>query len=258
MRTLVDPFAELPSVDLDELVRVASLQTRLDRKYIVSVDRLDDLLGIVGADARALEIEGRRRFGYVSTYLDTSEWACYRAAATCRPRRYKVRTRTYSDSGESWAEVKLRSNRGETVKHRLALARALDESSAPASHRVRAFATEVLGGLVRSGDEIDRLRPAITTRYERATLLVPGGRVTVDLDVRARAVDGGPSVCVPDHVIVETKSDVTATDVDHALRHLGVRPVAISKYAIGVAALRPDLPANRWHRVLDRYVRVDD
>ena len=37
------------------------------------------------------------------------------------------------------------------------------------------------------------------------------------------------------------------------LRDLGVRPSSVSKYAVGVAALHPELPSNLWHQTLRRY-----
>ncbi len=41
--------------------------------------------------------------------------------------------------------------------------------------------------------------------------------------------------------------------IDTLLRRMGVRPVSVSKYCLAVAALR-DLPANRWHPILHRYL----
>jgi hypothetical protein len=32
-----------------------------------------------------------------------------------------------------------------------------------------------------------------------------------------------------------------------------VRPAAVSKYCVGVAALHPELPSNPWHQTLRRY-----
>ena len=58
-------------------------------------------------------------FAYESTYFDDASLSSYLAAAHGRPSRYKVRTRTYVDSGECMLEVKRRSGRGETVKERV-------------------------------------------------------------------------------------------------------------------------------------------
>ena len=55
-----------------------------------------------------------------------------------------------------------------------------------------------------------------------------------------------------DAVILETKSGSTAGPLDRHLWAAGIRPSRISKFATGMAALRPDLPANRWNRTLSR------
>ena len=108
----------LPSVGLAELNSTAELLTRTDRKYVVPAVDLDVVVaGVPGL--RILEVGGRRSSRYDSTYLDTVDLASFSAAAHRRRRRWKVRTRTYADSGERWLEVKTRGVRGATVKDRL-------------------------------------------------------------------------------------------------------------------------------------------
>ncbi|MBB1514970.1 hypothetical protein H5398_03110 [Tessaracoccus sp. MC1679] len=51
-------------------------------------------------------------------------------------------------------------------------------------------------------------------------------------------------------VIVETKSSAGASVADRVLWGRGHRPVSMSKYATGLATLRPELPHNRWHRLM--------
>ena len=41
--------------------------------------------------------------------------------------------------------------------------------------------------------------------------------------------------------------------VDAVLARMGVRPVRMSKYCIGVALLHPDMAANKWNRLLVRH-----
>jgi hypothetical protein len=54
-------------------------------------------------------------------------------------------------------------------------------------------------------------------------------------------------------VLVESKSAGRASAPDRILRELGIRPAAVSKYCVGVAALHPELPSNPWHQTLRRY-----
>lgn len=55
------------------------------------------------------------------------------------------------------------------------------------------------------------------------------------------------------YLVVESKSAGPATPVDRLLWRNGIRPARISKYCVGLAALDPALPANRWNRTLRRY-----
>ena len=71
-----------------------------------------------GSTHRVLEIDGRRVFGYRSTYFDTPDLRLFRDHVQRRRRRYKCRTREY-DSGVRMFEVKLKGARGRTVKYRM-------------------------------------------------------------------------------------------------------------------------------------------
>jgi len=51
-------------------------------------------------------------------------------------------------------------------------------------------------------------------------------------------------------VIVETKSATRISLADQLLWRGGRRPSLISKYGTGLAAQRPELPSNKWHRIL--------
>ncbi len=235
----------LEPVGLAELVARAALQTRVDRKYVLPVAEAGRVLAdLAGAEqVRVLEIGGQRSFGYESLYLDTPDLAGYHLAAHGRRRRFKVRRRTYLDSGDAYLEVKTRGSRGATVKERVPLADA-----------GAAFVEDVLGraglGWVRNGD----LRPALRTAYRRTTLHLPAtdGRVTVDTGL-TWSLPGGPAVVLPGVAIVETKSSAAASTADRRLWRSGHRPTRVSKYGTGLAALRGDLPDNRWCPVLRRH-----
>lgn len=250
--TGVDRFRTVSLAALDD---AAALQTRVDRKYVLTVDAVDELLGRFGSDVRVLEIEGLRRLRYESIYFDTPDLAAYRLAAHRRPRRFKVRTRTYVDTQQCVFEVKLRSGRGDTVKHRI-------------DHEISRFdqltddATHFLGGF-QTLSSVRELRPTLTTSYQRTTLLHDGCRTTLDVDVTCAATSDvaaagrGLRAAFRDRVIVETKCPGGPGNVDRLLWSAGARPVAVSKYATGMAAIYPDLPSNKWHRTLARHVALE-
>jgi len=235
---------ELPSITLDGLNELAGLQTRIDRKYLLTPEQADRALTAVAGRLAALDIGGLRSFQYNSLYFDTPELISYRAAATQRRRRFKVRVRHYVDSGFAALEVKTRGGRGETVKTRLV--------GEPAS--LDAFTPGALRHIDSAVDNeglAEQLRSTMWTAYHRSTLvdLADRSRITVDQCLRA-APAGGCWRTLTDRLVVETKSTDRTTPLDRALWADHVRPVAISKYAIAMAIHHPSLPANRWSRVL--------
>jgi hypothetical protein len=247
--TEIPLFHGFAPVTLGELVGEAALLTRLDRKYVLPATALPHLLDRMPAEVRALQIDGRRTFGYRSIYFDTAGLDSFHAAARRRRRRFKVRVRTYLDSGLDFVEVKTRGSRGVTVKERMPYAG--DGSDLGCDGR--AYAGEVLSS-AGIDPHVRDLRPVMATFYRRNTLFVPstGSRVTIDTGLAWQLTDGR-TVVMPRSVIVETKSGRAASDVDRLLRSLGHRPVSLSKYATGLAALRPELPSNHWRPVLRQH-----
>jgi hypothetical protein len=231
-------------ITLDQLDESQELQTRTDRKYIVDALSLATALSTLTPGA-VLEIGGAREQSYASTYFDTPDLASYRAAAHRRPRRFKVRTRSYLDSDQHAVELKLRSARGTTVKHREWLAQAVTDTLGEDARRFLAEFPDVAG-------TVDELAPALTTTYRRTTLVTPSGRVTIDADVEACI--GDARVSFAPQFIVETKCEHHAGEMDRALWALGVRPSRVSKYCTSLAALNPELPSNRWARTLRRHL----
>lgn len=230
---------DLAPIGLDALVDAAELLERVDRKYVIGpavAERVLDGLARAG-DTAVLDIDGRRAFAYRSVYFDTADFDLYLAAARRRPRRAKVRTRRYLDTDTCFVEVKLRDVRGHTAKHRRAHPVELERV-------LTSLDRDFIGEFASVAPFVDRLRPAIVTSYLRRSLLSGDQRVTVDVDVECRSVDGR-TVGFGDHVIVETKSAGRRPGpVDRELWALGARPCRVSKYAVGAAALHPGLPAN--------------
>jgi hypothetical protein len=243
--TVVD---RLPTVELAELVERASLQTRVDRKYLLTPGQAGQFLDRLAETAapRVLCIDGRRDSGYDSLYLDTPDLAGYHLAARGRRRRFKVRRRTYLETGETWLELKTRGPRGATVKQR-----SLEGSRAFLDDALAAAGLPDLRGVP--------LVPVLTTSYRRTSLLLPGhgtdtdSRLTMDAGLRWSTPDGR-QLELPDRVVVETKSGAQSSTADRLLWRAGCRPARISKFGTGLAALHPTLPANRWHPVLTRHL----
>lgn len=239
----------LAPIGLEELVARAALQTRMDRKYVLPVAELPALLRGLDPDTQVLQIGGLRAFQYRSVYFDTPDLTCFRLAAHRRRHRFKIRTRSYLDSATCWLEVKTEGTRGGTVKNRLPYRLADHATVAPG----QGFVEEVLGELARA-----TLAPTLVNRYYRSTLYLPSSRSRVTVDVGLSWTDGERLLGLPDVAVVETKTGSAACRVDRLLWAAGHRPEPISKYATGLAALRPHLPSNRWRRTLRRYFSTSE
>lgn len=285
----------LAPTGLAELNAAAGLLVRVDRKYLVPLATAQGLVDTLAGVARVLQIEGRRGFSYASTYFDTPDLDSYMLAARKRRRRFKIRTRSYLDSGSCFLEVKTRGPRGTTVKRRTPCP-PLDAGRLTPSGR--SFIASRLADDVAPPERARRLaqalEPVLITRYERTTLHLPEESTRLTLDTRpawiglpprgapaaGRAGGGGghdgraenpgdtarhdgraggaggrhhvPVRTAGALAIVETKTPGAPSSADRWLWAAGHRPAAISKYATGMALLHPELPANKWHRVLTR------
>ena len=287
-RTTAMPLStnHLTTTTLAELNSAAGLLTRVDRKYLVPLTCAQNLVDGLAPHARVLAIDERRRFSYTSTYFDTPGLEAFMLAARKRRRRFKVRTRTYLDSGLCFLEVKTCGARSSTVKRRMGY---YADDASRLTGPGRAFVAACLAGAGVTGSAAARevaaaLRPVLTTTYERTTLHLPRAeaRATIDTALTwrrlgpaapagssagtivgvpmspqalrpahlAAAINEGEPVSVADIAVVETKNPATPSPADRALWEAGYRPTRISKYATGMALLHPELPANRWYRTL--------
>jgi len=239
--------ARLDPISLGEVLEVAELQSRVDRKYLVSPAQFDDFIRSCGDRLRVLDIHGLRDFRYESVYFDTPDLAAYHQSATGRRNKFKVRTRTYVDSEACMLEVKTAGGRGETVKTRMPYP--LDRREV-LDDEAGAFVAD----RVHPGVDAENLVPVLRTRYARMTLVDPAEGTRVTCDARLVCTEpGGRTARMDTHVLIETKSLGGATAADRVLWSMGERPVPISKYCVGLAMVRPQLPANRWNRTLRRY-----
>jgi VTC domain len=236
---------QLRPVSLEHVQQRADLQTRLDRKYIVSAATAAALLGELSGELAVLEIDGLRQFRYDSVYFDTPALDSFHGAVHGRRRRFKVRTRSYLDSGSSVLEVKTAGGRGHTVKERLPYAAEVRDRLTPEGFDF--LAGRGIDGL------LPELRPTLRTLYRRTTVVADDGwRATLDTGLRCVDFDGR-AAGIGSAVLIESKSPGSATSLDRALWARGHRPVSVSKYGTGMAAVDPSLPSNKWHRTLQTH-----
>lgn len=234
-------------VTLGELAAAVDGSTRVDRKYLLPTADAVEVIRRLDARTRALDLDGVRGSEYASVYFDTPDRLSYRLAAQSRRRGFRLRTRVYAGTRTAFLEMRACGGGGAAVKDRIPyaahhLGRLTDEG--------RAYAAESLAGMGFDPDLEALLRPAMTTRYRRATLLLAdGSRATLDSGLAWIDADGR-CLSLPGQVVIESKSVAGATPLDRELWRAGHRPQCFCKFGTGTAALHPELPGQRWEGLL--------
>lgn len=241
----------LHGATLAQVDAAAALQHRTDRKYLLPLESAQNLIVHLAPTHHVLDIAGRRLTGYRTLYFDTPQLSAWRAHVQGRRRRWKVRTRLYTEDGLCRMEVKTKDGRGATTKH---ACRLRPEDYGRMDQAAAAFVDNVLhnAGIAVTAAT---LIPAEEIRYTRAALadLEAGTRVTLDYDLTCH---GHTAAAVLDRgfVLVETKGGPCPSRADRLLFRSGIRPVSLSKYITGQTLLTPGLPHSAVRRDLrDRF-----
>jgi VTC domain len=219
-------------VTLDELDERAALLRRVDHKYAVEQERFVQLLERLREDHEVLEIDGHRAFAYCSTYFDTPELRCFTDHVQDRQPRFKARTRLYEDTDRCVFEVKLKREDGETDKRQVDYG--VDDAER-FTEDARECLVEALGDIgLEAPDQMD---PTLLTRFSRITLAARSGseRLTCDIGVRLSNPDGEAAALRDNVILVETKSERGESPADRVLADLGLEPISLSKYRVGMS-----------------------
>jgi len=223
-------------ISLDEMDSV-KLLNRTDKKYIFSYTLLPEFLQKLSANYKILEINKLRDFRYMSVYFDTKSLNMYYAHHNGQLNRYKIRHRTYVDSGSGFLEIKLKNNKSRTVKERIPI---------PYSFPFKKESESFLNS--SSPYSPETLNPIIQNEFNRITLVdeVNHERITIDHDISFVKTNGGSSVSIPHLIICEIKQNRynSSSDIVSVLNQLGIKQCSISKYCIGSVLLNQDLKAN--------------
>lgn len=253
MQTLARTFAPIGLAEMQEV----ALLDRQEIKYVFNAALLCELLANAAADYRVLEVAGERFNRYRTLYFDTPALDFYHRHLTGAPTRTKVRAREYVETSTAFLEVKQRTNRKRTVKHRMATDGLLTSLEGEYAGFV---AGEIAGGF--AGDA-DMLEPMLWNHYQRMTLVSKHRqeRVTLDLGLRfegAGIIDPSQSASLAGIVIAEVKQPRIdrSSPIVELLRAAQVRPSAFSKYCMGVSIMLPGMrrhKLNKTHRLVARW-----
>ena len=221
-------LAALREVDI-ELLAARALLTRVDRKYLLPREALDELLLSFRDDYGVVRAGTRLAARYSTNYFDTSDLRMYDDHRRGRCPRYKVRVRHHVDRTLSFLEVKRKGTNQQTTKAILNRPFGTADLDPEARHFIDQHCPILAASLV-SGVSID---------FRRVTLVgdIANERVTIDWDVDFHHVSAGARLTHA--VIVEVKQARYSnhTPAIRALRRFRIRERSISKYCIATAAV---------------------
>lgn len=240
---LQDALNCFPSISLAELNSRAELMQRSDNKYVLTRQELLEFLENLQSDFHILEIEERTLFSYSSQYWDSPELKTFFDHNQERRKRYKIRFRTYLDTGLCFFEVKIKGLRGATHKYRTVIDPSLFQCT-ELPQELLDFLNEKL--TLHYGTTLNvPLIPSISVDYERFTLVANESqeRITVDSNLRFESSTSFHELPNDRHV-VEVKSASGRASADKMLLRQSIRPrKKCSKYGIGINTIK--LPAKR-------------
>jgi hypothetical protein len=228
---------EFTPISLEEMDAV-KLMNRMDTKFSFPLVQLPALLERLKADYKVLSIEGKRISNYVSKYVDTPDLQFFKHHHSGKVNRCKVRFRTYTESSQTYFEVKFKNNKQRTLKSRI---RVELESS-----EITEKCLALLGNYIPT-DNLE-LVPSIRIDYDRITLVNKIHQERVTLDLNLTFFRGDATKTFPQLVIAEVKRDKLAHRSPFLvlMKEKHIRPGSLSKYCFGLAQLETSLKQNNF------------
>jgi hypothetical protein len=236
--SLLDSFRPITLKEMEPV----KLMDRVDKKFMLTLQLLPEILREIRNDYFVLDIAGKRTTRYQTIYFDTPRYDCYLKHHNGRLNRYKVRSRQYVESNLNFFEVKFKSNKDRTKKKRLLC----EEQVRDIGRREHEY-MQKFKGLNASG-----FQPSMFIDFTRITFVSKelNERLTIDMNLQFRNESGEKRY--DRLVIIEAKmsSGKTVSSVVQALKKFKVSERSISKYCLGVAQLVPAIKKNKFKPAL--------
>jgi hypothetical protein len=247
MYTIDEVLKRFEAISLDEMESVRLLN-RIDTKFLFHSSKLLSILERMSENYFLLEVEGKRKCRYETKYFDTPEHLMYHQHHNGKLNRFKVRTRKYIESEQSFFEIKFKNSRGRTIKTRVLI----NDIDAPIEEQASNLLTQI------TPFTIDMLKPALRVNYTRMTFVNKNltERVTIDVDLGFRHDEKGQSY--PSLAIAELKQSRSRQSFFRSILHeVHVAESSISKYCLGIISLNDNVKKNNFKPKLSLINKIE-
>ncbi len=244
IENILSGFSPITLQEMDEV----KLLNRTDTKFVLPQTLFEEILPLLDANYKVLEIDHKRMAEYRTLYFDTPDFMFYHHHHNGRPNRYKVRMRKYVDSDLCFLEIK-NKKKGRTIKSRIRI----DDFEINLSGESCQFIKEII-------PHNYHLDTALWNFFHRITLVnkYDTERLTLDLGLGFSPVIKQPAskgkgeedenVFMGNVIIAEVKQERVNRQSPFIalLKRNGVRPMRMSKYCMGAGLLFEHLKTNRF------------
>jgi len=238
---------DLQTVSLEELDNVKLLD-RQDTKFVFNQIHLPLILDKIKPFYRILEINNDRVFTYDNTYFDTDDFLFYNQHHNGNKKRFKIRSRKYSSSNQSFFEIKIKNNKDRTVKKRLPI----DGINKCLGEPEKDLVSEIIGL------PPNQITPKLNVQFSRITLTDNSFNERLTIDTNISAKNGSGSKIFDQLVISEIKQKKydPKSDFIQILRNLKIQEMRFSKYCMGMLHVNKEIKYNRFKPKLLRINKI--
>ena len=223
-------------ISLDEMDEV-KLMTRTDTKFAFRASKLPELLLKMMPFYRILLIDDQLVHDYKSLYFDTDQRKFYMDHHNRRVNRNKIRFREYVGSGLTFLEIKLKNNKGKTIKKRMKV----DGITKDLTIKHQEYINKIIG------NQID-VEAKQWINFSRITFVHKTNKERLTMDINLTFEDEKNRGDLKKIAIAEVKQERMSRNSDfmRIAKELYILPIRISKYCMSTLELNPHLKRNRF------------
>ena len=213
------------------------LMSRTDTKFAFQANKMPLLLQKLLPFYRVLAIDGKLIHDYKSLYFDTADRKFYLDHHNGRVNRNKIRFREYVGSGLTFLEIKLKNNKGKTIKKRMKV----DAISKELSEKQQNYINKIIGQPM----EVSAKQ---WINFSRITFVHKTQKERLTMDVNLTFENENEKGDMKHIVIAEVKQErmSRSSDFMRIAKEMHILPIRISKYCLTTLALNPELKKNRF------------
>ena len=217
------------------------LMSRTDTKFAFKANKMPLLLQELMPFYRILAIDGKLIHDYKSLYYDTDNRKFYLDHHNGRVNRNKIRFREYVGSKLTFLEIKLKNNKGKTIKKRIKV----DAISKELSEKQQNYIEKIIGKPIN-------VNPKQWINFSRITFVHKTQKERLTMDVNLTFENENEKGDLKNIVIAEVKQErmSRSSDFMRIAKEMSILPIKISKYCISTLSLNPELKHNKFKEKL--------